>query len=61
VHFKNITVNGEVFPPSQIHGFNEKHIVKNVTIENFVVHGKKINNVSDGKISVRHAEGIQFK
>jgi hypothetical protein len=39
IRFKNITVEGDYFPPSQILGFSETNNINNVLIENVVVQG----------------------
>jgi hypothetical protein len=61
VHFRNITVEGDIFPYSQILGFDESHEVRGMTLENFVVHGEKINSIYNGKIAVAHTESLEFK
>jgi hypothetical protein len=61
VVFKNITVEGEVFPYSQILGYDETFNIKNITLENFVIHGEKINSTYNGKIAVNHLDNLIFK
>ncbi len=61
VYFKNITVEGDIFPSSLIMGFDEKHKVKNVILDNFVIHGEKVTSVYNGKIAIIHAEGVEYK
>ena len=61
VCFKDITVEGDHFPHSQMLGYNEEHKIKDVEIEDFVIHGKKINSTHQGMITTIHTEGINFK
>ena len=61
VYFKNITVEGDVFPSSLIMGYDEKHKIKNVTLDNFVIHGEKVTSIYNGKIAIIHAEGVEYK
>jgi hypothetical protein len=61
VYFKNITVEGDIFPSSLIMGFDERHKVKNVTLDNFVIQGEKVTSVYNGKIAIIHAEGVEYK
>jgi polygalacturonase len=61
VRFRNITVEGERFPYSQLLGFDENHRIKNVTLENFVIHGIKINSNYNGMITTNYADEITFK
>jgi hypothetical protein len=61
IHFKNITVEGERFPYSQLLGFDETSRIKNVTLENFVIHGIKINSTYNGMITTNYADEINFK
>lgn len=60
VRFRNISVGGENFPHSMIHGFDEAHRIENVTVENLVVHGEAITSEKAGKFSVKHADDVQF-
>ena len=61
VRFKNITVEGDHFPYSQLLGFDETSRIKGVTIENFVIHGTKVNSTYNGLITTIHADDITFK
>jgi hypothetical protein len=61
VYFKNITVEGDVFPTSLIMGFNEQHKISNVTLDNFFIHGKKIMSAYGGMIATIHSENILYK
>lgn len=53
-------VEGDIFPSSLIMGFDEKHKIRNVTLDNFVIHGKKVMSVYNGKIAIIHAEGVEY-
>ncbi len=61
IYFKNITVEGDNFPYSQFLGFDESYRIKGVTLENFVIHGIKINSTYNGMITTIHSDGIIFK
>jgi polygalacturonase len=61
VYFKDIYVEGEVFPTSLIMGFNEEHKINNVTIDNFFIHNKKVLSTYTGLIAVIHADNLVFK
>lgn len=61
VHFKNITVEGDIFPYSQLLGFDETHRISGVTLENFVIHGTKVNSTYNGMITTNYADDITFK
>jgi len=50
--FKNITVTGAVFPKSVIAGYDDKHLIENVTVDHLVIQGKQIENAESGKFSV---------
>jgi hypothetical protein len=54
-------VEGDIFPSSLIMGFDEKHKIRNVTLDNFVIHGKKVMSVYNGKIAIIHAEGVEYR
>lgn len=61
VKFKNISVDGEHFPYSQLLGFDEEHRISNVEIEDFLIHGEKITSTYNGMITTIHADDITFK
>ena len=61
VRFKNITVEGDQFPYSQLLGFDETSRIKDVSIENFVIHGTKVNSTYNGLITTIHTDDITFK
>ncbi len=61
VLLKNIKVEGEHYPSSQILGFSDECNIKNVTLENFYIHGEKINSTYNGMMSVIHTENLIFK
>jgi len=61
IHFRNITVEGERFPYSQLLGFDENHRIKGVTLENFVIHGIKVTSTYNGMITTNSADEISFK
>ena len=61
IKFKNITVEGEHFPCSQLLGYNEEHRIKNIEIDNFVILGTKMNSTYNGMITTIHCDEIKFK
>jgi hypothetical protein len=61
VTFKNITVEGETFPYSQIMGFDETNKVENVTLENFYIHGIKANSTYNTSMTTIHTDNLIFK
>ena len=61
VVFKDIQVEGEHFPYSQLQGFDAQHQIKNVMLDNFYIHGKKITSTYNGLISEMHTEKLEFK
>ena len=60
VKFKNITVEGEIFPYSQILGFDENHGIKDVAIENMMIQGVKVNSIYNGKMTTIHCDELIF-
>lgn len=61
VKFKNIHVEGEIFPYSQLLGFDENYRIKNVILENLVIHGTKVNSTYNGMITTIHTDELTFK
>ena len=61
VRFRNITVEGERFPYSQLLGFDENHRITGVSLENFVIHSIKVNSTYSGLITTIHTDDITFK
>ena len=61
VVLKNISITDGLFPYSIFYGYDPKHNVKNVTIENLTVHGKKITKLADAKTYLENAENVVIK
>jgi pectate lyase len=61
IHFRNIQVEGDVFPTSVIMGFDEEHKVSGVVLEDVRIHGRPIKSTYDGLITIIHAEGIEYR
>lgn len=61
VTFKNIQIVDGLFPFSVIWGYDENHLVQNVTIENLTVKGKKIETLKQAKITSKYAKNIIIK
>ncbi len=55
---KNIKVIDGIFPFSVFYGFDAQHTVKNITIENLVVHGKKVTSLSGAKLYQENTQSI---
>jgi len=60
VLFKNIQVEGEHLPYSQLIGFDEKCNISGVVLDGFYLHGTRINSTYNGLISTKYAD-IKFK
>jgi polygalacturonase len=58
---KNISITDGLFPYSVFYGYDPQHNVRNITIENLTVHGKKITKLSDAKLYLEQAENISIK
>jgi len=61
ITLRNIKVEGEIFPYSQIMGFDESNKVKNVTIEDFYIHGVKANGTYNSIMTTIYTENLIFK
>ncbi|MFH0758892.1 MAG: hypothetical protein V2B15_16505 [Bacteroidota bacterium] len=61
VKFKDISVEGEQFPCSQLLGFDETYRIKGIELENFIIHGVKVSSTYNGMITTKHADDIAFK
>ncbi len=60
VRFKDIRVVDGPFPVSIIQGFDGEHIIEDVTIENLVVHGRKITSANEARMVTEVARGVRF-
>jgi hypothetical protein len=58
--FKDINVVDGLFPFSLFCGFDEMHQVENVTIDNLVVHGRKITTPEDAKVHMEFTRNLQI-
>ncbi|MBN1559071.1 hypothetical protein JW998_02395 [candidate division KSB1 bacterium] len=61
VHFKGIQVEGSVFPYSLILAYDDQHKIENIMLEDFYIHGRKVESTYSGRIATAHAENIQYK
>lgn len=61
VRFKNITVEGDRFPYSQLLGFDESHPISGVVLEDFFIHGTHITSTYNGMITSMFTDEIEFK
>lgn len=60
VIFKNIQVEGDHLPYSQLIGFDEKFNISGVVLDGFYLHGTRVNSTYNGMITAKFAD-IQFK
>jgi len=60
IRFKNIQVVDGPFPVSIIRGYDGEHMIEDVTIEDLIVHGKKITSANEAKMVVELAKNIRF-
>lgn len=61
ITFRNIQVVDGLFPFSVFAGYDQNHLIENITIENLTVHGKKITNIDDARVYQENAKNIQIK
>jgi hypothetical protein len=61
VIFKDINVTDGLFPFSIFCGFDEQHQVENITIDNLVVHGKKITTLEEAKVYTEFTKNLQIR
>jgi len=61
ITFSNISVEGDIFPPSLLLGYDETHGIENVVFDNFRVYGKKLDSEHALKATVQYAKKINFK
>jgi hypothetical protein len=61
VYFRNIQVEGDTFPYSQLLGFDENSRITGITLEDVVIHGTKVTSTYNGMITSIHADVIVFK
>ena len=60
IRFKDISVVDGPFPVSIIRGYDEEHMIEDVTIENLVVHGRQITSANEARMVVELARGVRF-
>ena len=48
------------FPVSIIRGYDEEHMIEDVTIENLVVHGRHVTSANEARMVVELARGVRF-
>jgi len=60
VIFKDIYVTDGLLPFSIFCGFDEQHQVENITIDNLVVHGRKITTLEEAKVRLEFAKNVQI-
>jgi hypothetical protein len=60
VTFKDISITDGLLPFSLFCGFDDKHQVENITIQNLVVHGRKITTLEEAKVHQEFTKNIQI-
>jgi hypothetical protein len=58
---KDIRVVDGLFPFSIFYGFDAQHAIKDVTIQNLVVHGKKISSLATARIYQENTQNIRLQ
>jgi hypothetical protein len=65
VVIRDIFVKNSIYNPgysvSLIGGYDDKHKIENVTIENFYIDGKKITNPDQLDLYIKQAENVEIK
>lgn len=61
IRFKNIAVTDGQFPYSILSGYDAKHLIENVLIENLTIHGKRIKTAKEGRFYIENAKNIVIK
>ena len=60
VTFRNISAPDWPFPPSEIKGLDEKHVVEDVTFTNLRIQGQPIRDAGAAGLLLRHARNVRF-
>ncbi len=61
VYFKNIYVEGDHYPASQILGLSNDNNIKNITLDNFNIHGILVKSIYEGMIARTYLDSLIFK
>ncbi len=62
IHVKDIAVQGPYMPESRLTGYDEKHRIEQVSIENLTYNGNKMATLAEAKIDVQSfANGIEIR
>ncbi|MDR1121089.1 MAG: glycoside hydrolase, partial [Dysgonamonadaceae bacterium] len=62
VSFRNIYYSGQGENPSVIEGFDENRMIRNVSFENIVIHGKRMKSFEDTGIKVgKFTDGVTIQ
>ena len=61
VQFRNIRVIGGLLPFSILHGFDEDHLVEDITFENITFHGTRLRTPEELKLYRKYAERIKIQ
>ncbi|MBM4142447.1 MAG: hypothetical protein FJ225_02465 [Lentisphaerae bacterium] len=59
--FRNIRIEGNAIPPSELSGFDESHRVEGVAFENVQSGGRKWAKPQDGLVATKFATGVEFR
>jgi polygalacturonase len=60
IRFKNIRIVDGVFPVSIIRGYDGKHLIKDITIEDLYYGDKKITSANEAKMVVELSQNVKF-
>ncbi len=61
ITFKNIRVIGGPFPYSVFNGFDNNHLVENVTIDGLWIHGKRIKDINEAQFYQQFTKNINLR
>ena len=60
IRFEDIFVTSTMILQNSIEGFDDAHMVKNITIKNMIINGEKITDQSQLNLIKSHAEDLKF-
>ncbi len=61
IHCENVSVVDGLFPNSLFVGFDDQHIIKDITFKNIEIHSKKVNSPFDGSFYMEKTKNIKFQ
>ena len=61
VMFKDISASGRVFPASKLAGFDDAHLIEDVTFERLQIQGRSIGDAATARLQTNaHVRGVRF-